>query len=145
MFGKMMNEFWAKVHWVLTFIFFNLVFFPQHYVGEAGMPRRYSGYSENYWLNDLLGINVFISYAAFALGASQLIFLLNFFGSWIFGKKAESNPWESNTLEWTTPSPIPYYNYEKIPTVYRNPYEYSSGEASGGKDWFPQDEPPQEK
>src|SRR5262245_27862787 len=141
MFGRMMNERLGQLHWVLTFVFFNAVFFPMHILGEAGHMRRVSNPSNYEFLQPMQPWNVFISYCAFVLGAAQLIFIFNFFWSMAFGKKAEPNPWQSNTLEWTTPSPIPYYNYDKIPTVYHGPYEYSSASANGRGDWLPQDEP----
>ena len=105
--------------------------------------RRVATHTNYAWINPLQPMNVFISMSAFALGAAQLIFVINFFGSMWFGKKADKNPWESNTLEWTTSTPIPYYNYEKIPTVYGGPYEYSPKVPNGHGDWSPQDEPPQ--
>jgi cytochrome c oxidase subunit 1 len=141
MFGRMMNEKLGRLHWVITFVAFNAVFFPMHILGEAGHMRRVSNPSNYEFLQPMQPWNVFISYAAFVLGAAQLIFIFNFFWSMAFGKKAEPNPWQSNTLEWTTPSPIPYYNYDKIPTVYHGPYEYSSASANGRGDWLPQDEP----
>ena len=84
MFGRMVNDFWAKVHWVLTFIFFNLAFFPMHFIGEAGAMRRVAHHTNYEWINGLQPMNVFISMSAFALGASQLIFFINFFGSMWF-------------------------------------------------------------
>jgi cytochrome c oxidase subunit 1 len=75
--------------------------------------------------------------SAFCLGAAQIIFLLNFVLSLFFGKRADRNPWQANTLEWTVPSPPPHGNFEKTPTVYRGAYEYSSPEVP--EDWLPQD------
>ncbi|MBI2195338.1 MAG: cbb3-type cytochrome c oxidase subunit I [Planctomycetes bacterium] len=141
MFGRMMNEFWSKVHWAITFVAFNCVFFPMHILGEGGHMRRIATPTEYEWLQPLQPINVFISHSAFVLGAAQLIFLANFFYSMFWGKKAEGNPWQSNTLEWTQPSPIPYYNYDKIPVVHHGPYEYSLEHANGRGDWLPQNEP----
>ena len=71
------------------------------------------------------------------MGASQIFFLFNFFWSLFAGKKAERNPWQANTLEWTAPTPPPHGNFEATPTVYRGPYEYSSPEVK--EDWLPQD------
>ncbi|MBI3269846.1 MAG: cbb3-type cytochrome c oxidase subunit I [Planctomycetes bacterium] len=141
MFGRMLNERWAKIHWALTFVGFNGVFFPMHILGEGGHMRRIANPVFYDFLQPLQPINVFITWCAFLLGASQLIFLVNFFYSIFWGPKADPNPWESNTLEWTTPSPIPYYNYERIPTVYHGPYEYSTGAGNGRGDWLPQNEP----
>lgn len=145
MFGRMMNEFWGKIHWFLTFVAFNLTFFPMHILGEAGHMRRIATPLEYEWLTVWQPLNQFISYSAWILGASQIIFLLNFFLSMWFGKKAENNPWKSNTLEWTTPSPVPYYNYDRIPVVNHGPYEYSSPESNGYGDFLPQNAPPNGK
>jgi cytochrome c oxidase subunit 1 len=80
--------------------------------------------------------NVFITYSALILGASQIFFLVNFFWSLFAGKKADMNPWQANTLEWTAPSPPPHGNFAVTPVVYRGPYEYSSPEVK--EDWLPQ-------
>jgi cytochrome c oxidase subunit 1 len=81
--------------------------------------------------------NVFITWSALILGASQIFFLVNFFWSLFAGKKAERNPWQANTLEWSAPTPPPHGNFEVTPTVYRGAYEYSSPEVA--EDWLPQD------
>jgi len=81
--------------------------------------------------------NVFITISAYCLFTSQFIFVFNFFWSLVAGKKAERNPWQANTLEWTTLSPPPHGNFEVLPTVYRGPYEYSSPLVK--EDWLPQD------
>ena len=73
------------------------------------------------------------------LGASQIFFLFNFFWSLFAGKKADRNPWQANTLEWTAPSPPPHGNFDVTPTVYRGAYEYSSPEVK--EDWLPQNLP----
>ena len=76
-------------------------------------------------------------YSALILGASQIFFLFNFFWSLFAGKKAERNPWQANTLEWTVPYPTPHGNFEVQPVVYRGAYEFSSPEVK--EDWLPQD------
>jgi len=139
-FGRMMSEFWAKVHWAFTFVAFNLTFFPMHLLGEGGHMRRIGSAVEKYeFLQPLQGMNVFITHAAILLGFSQLIFLANFFYSMFYGPKAEANPWRSNTLEWTTASPVPYHNYDRIPIVQHGPYEYNAAPETTGSDWQPQD------
>jgi len=71
-------------------------------------------------------VNVFITISAFTLGAAQILFLVNYFWSIFKGKKAEANPWQSNGLEWSAPSPPPHLNWgEKDPVVHRWPYDYS--------------------
>ncbi|HET6202436.1 MAG TPA: cbb3-type cytochrome c oxidase subunit I [Planctomycetota bacterium] len=142
MFGREMNKKWGFVHWLLTFVGFNAAFFPMHFLGEAGHIRRVATITEYEFGGVLQPMNVWITWSAFLLGAAQLIFLANFFASAFKGKRSEANPWKSNTLEWTTPSPVPFHNFDRIPTVYRGPYEYSSAEADGRGDWAPQDAPP---
>lgn len=137
-FGRMMNETLAKIHFWLTMVFFNATFFPMHYIGVVGHMRRISTPTEYPWLVPIQPWNVFISISAFLLGLAQLIFIVNLVYSLRKGPKAEENPWQANTLEWTLPSPVPYYNYERVPTVYRGPYEYSSEQANGRGDWLPQ-------
>ncbi|MEE8325852.1 MAG: cbb3-type cytochrome c oxidase subunit I [candidate division NC10 bacterium] len=139
MFGRMMNETLGKIHFWLTFIFFNAVFFPMFFLGAGGMMRRIYNPLQYEFLQSLQPLNVFITYAAIVLFLGQLPFVVNFFWSLWAGKKAEQNPWEANTLEWTTPSPPPHGNFEAIPVVYRGPYEYSLPEVS--EDWLPQDRP----
>ena len=137
LFGRMMNEPLGKLHFALTYIFFNCAFFPMHFLGVAGHMRRIYNPLQYEFLVDLQWWNVFITMSAFCLGASQLIFLFNFVWSLFAGKKAEDNPWQANTLEWTAPSPPPHGNFETVPTVYRGPYEYSSPLVQ--EDWLPQD------
>ena len=137
LFGRMMNEPLGKLHFALTYIFFNGAFFPMHFLGVAGHMRRIYNPLQYEFLVDLQWWNVFITMSAFCLGVSQLIFLFNFVWSLFAGEKAEDNPWQANTLEWTAPSPPPHGNFETVPTVYRGPYEYSSPLVQ--EDWLPQD------
>jgi len=136
-FGRMMNETLGKVHFALTYIFFNCAFFPMHFLGVGGHMRRIYNPLQYEFLHDMQWWNVFITMSAFCLGLSQLIFFVNFIWSLIAGKKADKNPWEANTLEWTAPSPPGHGNFETTPTVYRGPYEYSSPLVQ--EDWLPQD------
>jgi cytochrome c oxidase subunit I len=137
MFGRMMSDKLGTLHFVLTFIFFNMTFFPMHILGVGGMMRRIYDTTQYAHLTHFQPINVFITLSALGLGLAQLIFIFNFLGSIFWGKKADRNPWEANTLEWTTSSPPPHGNFETVPTVYRGPYEYSSPESN--LDWLPQD------
>jgi cytochrome c oxidase subunit 1 len=141
MFGRMMNEKWGKVHFALTFLFSNGVFFPMHIIGVALHPRRYMDPTEFDFLKPLQGLNTFMSVCAILLGLTQFIFLANFFYSLFRGPKAERNPWHSNTLEWTAPSPPPHGNFAEEPVVYRGPYEYASPESA--EDYLPQTDKPQ--
>ncbi len=135
MFGRTMNEFWGKVHFIGTFIAANVTFFPMHILGVGGLPRRYAAY-ESANLAQFQGLNTLITMGAFTLGLIQIIFVINFFASLFLGQKAGRNPWHANTLEWEAPSPPPHGNFEKTPTVYRGPYEFASPEVE--EDYLPQ-------
>jgi len=124
MFGRLMNERWGKIHFAITFIASNCTFYPMHILGVGGTPRRYFEPTSFDWIHHLQPINTFISISAFVMGLAQLIFLANFIYSLFWGPKADRNPWKSNTLEWTAPSPAPHGNYETPPIVFRGPYEY---------------------
>jgi cytochrome c oxidase subunit 1 len=137
MFGRMMNDTLGKVHFWLTFIFFNGTFFPMHILGAGGHMRRIYNPLQYEFLQPLQPINVFITVSAILLGLAQIPFVVNFFWSLFAGPRAERNPWQANTLEWAAPTPTPHGNFEAIPTVYRGPYEYSSPEVQ--EDWLPQD------
>ncbi len=125
MFGKMLNEPLGKVHFALTFIFSNCVFFPMHIIGIGGHPRRYYDPTIYRYLEHMQPLNVFMTISAILLGLAQLIFVFNVIISLIRGQEAGRNPWKSNTLEWTAPSPPPHGNYETPPIVHRGPYEYA--------------------
>jgi cytochrome c oxidase subunit 1 len=146
MFGRMMNKPLGYIHFVLTFILFNTTFFPMHIIGIAGHPRRYAiawdkvnelGY---HFLRDIQPWNEFITHSALTLGAVQILFIINFFYSLFWGKRAEANPWKANTLEWAAaPSPPPHGNWgAEIPVVHRGPYEYAHPAAA--EDYLPQNE-----
>jgi cytochrome c oxidase subunit 1 len=136
MFGRMMNPTLGTIHFVLTYITFNCTFFAMHILGLAGMPRRMADYTHYTLWAHLQPMNQFISFSAFAMTASQLLFVFNFFGSWLWGKPAGNNPWNATTLEWMTSSPPPAENFAVLPTVSRGAYEYSvPGEE---KDWIGQ-------
>ena len=117
--GRMFNERLGKIHFWLTFIFFNVTFAPMHLIGVQGMPRRVSDYAEQFatW-------NMIISISSFILGFASLIFLYNMIVSWRSGPKAGSNPWNSLTIEWQVSSPPPIFNFDSIPAVVGGPYEY---------------------
>ena len=126
MFGRMMNPLLGKIHFWLTFVFFNLAFFPMHSIGLGGHMRRLYDPTQYQFLQPMQPINKFISISVFLLLASQIFFVINFIMSWFNGRKAPENPWEDNGLEWSTPSPPPHGNWDKSPAVYRGPYEFSS-------------------
>lgn len=139
MFGRMMNEFWGKVHFWLTLPPLTAVFCGMLVIGYDGMQRRLYDPSRYQFLQHLVPLDRAISHAAFLLGAAQLVFVVNFFHSLFLGKKAEENPWKVGTLEWTIPSPAPHYNYKEIPIVYSGPHEFNHPRVTG-KDWLAQTE-----
>jgi cytochrome c oxidase subunit I len=137
MFGRMMNEPLGKIHFWLTLIFFNVTFFPMHIIGVGGHMRRIYNPMQYDFLQPMQHWNVFMTIGALCLGASQLIFVFNFFWSMRAGARASKNPWHANTLEWEAPSPPPHGNFPgPLPTVYRGPYEYSSPLVA--EDYLPQ-------
>ncbi len=117
--GRMYDERLGKLHFWLTFIGFNLTFFPMHIIGTEGMPRRVADYAPKF-----AHMNMFISLASFGLGASVLVFLYNVVTSWKNGPIAPSNPWRALTLEWQVTSPPPIFNFDQIPQIVGSPYEY---------------------
>jgi cytochrome c oxidase subunit 1 len=145
MFGRMMNMRLGYAHFWVTLIGAYGVFFPMHFVGLAGAPRRYYDYTV-YAENDsvtadmMLDLNVVITIFAIFAALGQLIFLFNFFYSIFRGPKAPQNPWDSNTLEWTTPVEHVHGNWPgALPVVHRWPYDYSKPGAD--TDFIPQDVP----
>jgi cytochrome c oxidase subunit I len=136
MFGRMMSESLGKIHFVGTYIFFNLTFFPMHILGVGGHMRRIYNPTQYEFLMPLQGINHFITISAFLLGLTQIFFIYNFIASLAKKRDAERNPWLANSLEWSAASPPPHGNYETTPIVYRGAYEYSSPEVT--EDWLPQ-------
>lgn len=146
MYGKMMNKDMGYLHFWFTAISAYGVFFPMHFTGLAGLPRRYYSNTAFPMFDDLLHINKVMTVFALIGGAAQLIFLANFFFSIAKGKKAEKNPWKGNTLEWTAPVEHMHGNWPgEIPEVHRWAYDYSktdeSGELWGGQDFTPQTVP----
>jgi cytochrome c oxidase subunit 1 len=145
MFGTMMNTRLGYVHFWITLVGAYGVFFPMHFVGLAGAPRRYYDITV-YTANDLptadmmMDLNVIITIFAIVAALGQVVFLFNFFYSIFRGPKAPMNPWNSNTLEWTTPVEHVHGNWPgALPVVHRWPYDYSKPGAD--TDYIPQDIP----
>ena len=131
--GFNLNEKLGKIHFWTMFVFFNLTFFPLFAAGMLGMPRRVSSYNA-----DLHNLNVFVSIAAFCLGASMLVFLGNLVWSMVLKReRAAANPWQSLSLEWQLPSPVPVHNFDRIPTINSDPYGYGSPNAPAVADFGP--------
>ncbi|HYO24307.1 MAG TPA: cbb3-type cytochrome c oxidase subunit I [Lacipirellulaceae bacterium] len=140
MFGRMMNDAWGKVHFLLTFVLLNCVFYPMHILGMRGFPRRLADPYHYDLFRDLLPLNQFITWCAILLVAVQIIFVINFFFSMFFGPRCGRNPWNANGLEWSAPSPPGHGNFDVQPIIYRGPYEYNSPETD--VDFYPQTQPP---
>ena len=139
MYGRYMNNTMAYIHFWVTFAGAYLIFWPMHYEGLAGMPRRYVEYSGWASFNQFGDLNRFISTVAMVVFAVQLMFVFNFFYSIFKGRKVTTqNPWQANTLEWTTPIRPGHGNWPgEIPEVHRWAYDY----GKDGKDFILQTEP----
>ena len=141
MFGRKMNETLGKIHFFLTFIFLNGTFGPMHFLGARGFPRRYA---------DPVPVRRIPGHAT-AESIHHALCIFNgrrsidlpdqFFGSLIWGKKAGSNPWNANSLEWSAPSPPQHGNFDFQPQENRGPYEYSQPDRVD--DYWPQIESPE--
>jgi cytochrome c oxidase subunit 1 len=147
MFNRMMDKNLGYIHFWLTAIGAYGVFFPMHFVGMAGLPRRYYSNTAFPYFDDLADTNKMITYFAIATAFAQLFFVYNFVKSIFYGKKAPANPWKSNTLEWTTGDKHIHGNWDgPIPEVHRWPYDYSKVNEDGeyvipGQDYVPQHVP----
>ncbi len=139
MYGRYMNNTMAYIHFWITLVGAYLIFWPMHYQGLAGAPRRYYDISNWESFKQFGGLNEFITLVAMIVFAVQLLFVFNFFYSIFKGRKVtEKNPWKANTLEWTTPIRPGHGNWPgEIPEVHRWAYDYSKD----GKDFVTQDTP----
>jgi cytochrome c oxidase subunit 1 len=137
MFGRMMNDKLGYIHFWVTFVGVYMVFFPMHYIGIAGFPRRYYTWTNFEAFNSFHDLNMLVSIAAILTLTAQFVFLFNFIYSIFKGKLAPANPWNATTLEWTTPRFPQHGNWPgEIPTVYRWAYDYSKPNAK--EDFIPQ-------
>ncbi|MGZ5242685.1 MAG: cytochrome c oxidase subunit I [Bacteroidia bacterium] len=137
MFGRHMNEGLGSLHFWVTFAAVYMVFVPMHFMGVDGVPRRYYSFTTFDEFNEWMQVNKFITISAIIGFSAQLIFVVNFFGSIWAGRRATRNPWEANTLEWTTPVEGIHGNWPgEIPAVYRWPYDYSRPDIEA--DYLPQ-------
>jgi cytochrome c oxidase subunit 1 len=143
MFGRMLNKNLGYIHFWVTAVCAYGVFFPMHFIGLAGLPRRYYTNTNFPLFDDLQNVNVLITIFALVGGAFQLVFIYNFFSSIFYGKKTVQNPWKSNTLEWTAPIEHMHGNWPgEIPHVHRWPYDYSK--PGHEEDFVPQNIPMKE-
>jgi cytochrome c oxidase subunit 1 len=144
--GRMYNETLGRLHFWITFVGTYLIFFPMHYLGILGMPRRYYAY-ENYAFipQSAQTLNAFITVMALIVGVAQLLFLYNLAWSTFRGAQAGANPWRAASLEWFTPDTPPKHgNWGPVlPVVYRGPYAY--GQQEGVSDYIPQNVGPEEQ
>lgn len=144
LYGRMMNNKLGYIHFWVTIICAYGVFWPMHYLGLAGVPRRYYSNTAFPMFDSLQDINVIITIFVIIGGAAQLVFLFNFFWSMFKGPKAPQNPWRATTLEWTTPVEHIHGNWPgAIPEVHRWPYDYSVPGAED--DFIPQNVPLSDK
>jgi cytochrome c oxidase subunit 1 len=141
MFGRFMNNTLGYIHFFITFIGAYVIFWPMHYEGIAGMPRRYYDYTAWHSFSQFQHLNMIISIAAIVTFFGQLLFVVNFFVSIFRGRKVnELNPWGATTLEWTTPIRPGHGNWPgEIPEVHRWPYDYK--DDGNGNDFVPQTVP----
>jgi len=141
--GRMLNEGMGQFHFWVSFLGAYAIFFPLHYLGLMGVPRRYYEMGEISFIPESVGtLNAFVTVMTLIVGFSQVVFLFNMVWSLFYGKKADPNPWKATTLEWQTPETPPGHgNFGKeLPIVYRWAYDYS---VPGAKDDFiPQNVPP---
>jgi cytochrome c oxidase subunit I len=129
--GRMMNETLGKVHFWLSFVGAYCIFMPFHYLGIAANVRRYQAFVDDY-LQPLIPVHRFITVAAIVTGVAQFIFLYNLVHSYFRGEVASENPWEGTSLEWSTPTPVPFDNFAgKHPVVYHDPYQYGVQSSTG--------------
>jgi cytochrome c oxidase subunit 1 len=130
MFGRFMNETLGKIHFWITFVGAYAIFWPMHYLGMAGVPRRYYRYDMFDTFSHFAGISSAITIASMVVFAAQVLFVINFFYSIWRGKKmTKKNPWGATTLEWTTPVNTGHGNWPgKLPVVHRWAYDYSTND-----------------
>ncbi|MCH8862919.1 MAG: cytochrome c oxidase subunit I [Proteobacteria bacterium] len=141
--GRMLDDRLGRFHFWVTFLGTYAIYFPMHYLGFIGVPRRYYAYEDfDFIPESAITLNENISIAALVVGAVQLVFLYNLVISYRRGKLAGSNPWEATTLEWQTPQTPPAHGNwgDTLPVVYRWAYDYSVPGAA--KDFLPQNQPP---
>ena len=148
--GRLMNKNMGYIHFWVTAVASYGVFFPMHFVGMAGVPRRYYQNTAFPMFDELTDVQILMTVFALIAAAAQLVFVYNFIHSIFYGQKGEQNPWKSNTLEWTAPTEHIHGNWPgEIPEVHRWSYDYSKTYEDGsyiieGQDFVPQHIPLQQ-
>ena len=142
--GKMLDDTLGKIHFWMTFLGTYAIYYPMHYLGFEGVPRRYYAYGETVFMSESSqDLNAAISIAAIFVAVAQLVFIYNIVKSLINGKKADPNPWNATTLEWQTAHTPPRHgNFDELPSVYRWAYDY--GVPGAERDFIPQNVPSEE-
>jgi cytochrome c oxidase subunit I len=125
--GRMVNEFWGKVHFALTIVGLNMTFLPMHKLGLMGMNRRIAQYDPKFTT-----LNEICTYGSYILAISTFPFIINAIWSWLYGEKAGNNPWRALTLEWMTTSPPAIENFDQTPVLATGPYDYGLERADEG-------------
>ncbi len=143
--GRMLDDSMGRIHFWVTFVGTYAIFFPMHYLGVLGMPRRYYAYENYAFIPESAHVmNMYISVAAFIVATAQLLFVFNLVWSLWHGRKADANPWRAASLEWQTPQTPPAHGNwgPHLPVVYRWAYAYSVPGAR--EDFIAQNAPPEE-
>jgi len=143
--GRMFNELGGKIHFWITFVGTYAIYYPMHYIGFEGVPRRYYAYGDTAFISDSVQtLNAFITIAAIIVALAQILFLFNLAWSLRRGEKADPNPWKATTLEWQTPETPPRHGNwgAELPVVYRWAYDY--GVPGAKDDFIPQNVPPED-
>jgi cytochrome c oxidase subunit 1 len=141
--GRLMNVPLGQFHFWVTFLGAYAIFFPMHYLGLMGVPRRYHEMGESaIYPQSAHDLNIFITITALVVGAAQIAFIFNLIWSLKHGRESGGNPWRATSLEWQTPvTPPPHGNFGKeLPIVYRWAYDYNVPGAP--EDFIPQNQPP---
>jgi cytochrome c oxidase subunit 1 len=143
--GRMLNDTMGKIHFWVTFVGTYCIYYPMHYLGFEGVPRRYYAYGDTAFISDSVQtLNAGITIAAIVVAMATFLFIFNLIWSYFYGEEAGPNPWNATTLEWQTPDTPPKHGNwgDELPVVYRWPYDYS---VPGAKhDFIPQNVPPEE-
>ena len=138
----MLDDTLGKWHFWITFLGTYIIYFPMHYLGFIGVPRRYyENFESSFYPASAQLLNEIITWTALVVGAAQLLYVINLVKSYFYGKPAGDNPWGANSFEWCTPETPPGHGNwgDRLPTVHRWAYDYSV--PGSEKDFIPQTVP----